>query len=44
MSEPQYNYKDFFVNDKHIDLFNQSICCNTIGTVKDSSATEKSML
>ena len=42
--DPQYDFKNYFNSDKHIALFTQALCLNTIGTVEESSATEMSML
>lgn len=39
-----YNLSSIFPNADHLQLFNQAISCNTIGTVEESSATEKAML
>jgi Ca2+ transporting ATPase len=35
-----YDWKDYFDNDNHINLITQAICCNTIGSIKEASATE----
>jgi hypothetical protein len=40
VNDDSYNFKDYFTSDKHIALFTEAICLNTIGTVKESSATE----
>lgn len=43
-AEDTFKFTDFFKNEQHIELFKQAISCNTIGTVEESSATEKAML
>jgi Ca2+ transporting ATPase len=40
VNDDKYNFKDFFVSDKHSALFTQALCLNTIGTVDNASATE----
>jgi hypothetical protein len=44
VNDEKYQFKDYFNSDKHIQLFTQALCLNTIGTVIESSATEMSML
>lgn len=44
VNEEKYNFKDFFVSDRHSALFTQALCLNTIGTVNNASATELSMI
>lgn len=44
VNDEKYDLKEYFGNDKVKDLFVQSICCNTSGSAKDASATEKAML
>jgi P-type E1-E2 ATPase len=44
VNDEKYSFRDYFTNDRHIQLFTQSICLNTVGTTKESSATEMSML
>ncbi len=44
VNDSQYNWRDYFNNDKHIQLVTQGICCNTSGTLQEASATEQAML
>jgi Ca2+ transporting ATPase len=44
VNDPQYNWRDYFNNDKHIHLLTQAICCNTSGNLQEASATEQAML
>lgn len=39
-SASKLNYAETFRNNQHFDLFKQAICCNTIGTKEESTATE----
>lgn len=43
-NDPQYSWKDFANNDKHITLMTQGVCCNTSGSIEEASATEQAML
>lgn len=40
VNDPSYSWKDYFNNQKHIDLLNQAVCCNTSGSIAEASATE----
>jgi Ca2+ transporting ATPase len=44
VNQDVYNWKDYFNNDKHINLLTQAISCNTTGSVEEASATEQAML
>jgi Ca2+ transporting ATPase len=44
VNEPNYAFKDYFNNDKHIQVFTQALACNTIGSLAEASATEVAML
>jgi P-type Ca2+ transporter type 2B len=44
VNDDKYNFKDFFVSEKHQQLFTQALCLNTIGTSEKASATEMSMI
>lgn len=44
VNDVTYNWKDYLTNDRHQDLFNQAIACNTSGSAEHSSATEQAML
>jgi Ca2+ transporting ATPase len=44
VNDQQYNWRDYFNNDKHINLLQQAICCNTSGNLQEASATEQAML
>lgn len=33
VNDDTYSFKDYFNNDKHVNLFTQAITCNTIGTI-----------
>ena len=45
INEDKYDWRDYFQNDKHKELFNQAICCNTTGSLSTgASATELAML
>lgn len=44
VNDKSYNFKDYFNNDRHIELFKQALVLNTSGTVKEASATELSMI
>lgn len=44
VNDAEYSFKDYFNNDKHINLFTQGIACNTIGRAAEASATEQAML
>jgi hypothetical protein len=44
VNDPTLNLKDYFTGDKHLALYTQAICCNTIGSHIEASATEKAML
>jgi len=44
VTEQKYNWSDYFINERHFQLFSQALALNTIGTVQESSATEMSML
>ena len=44
VNDEKYNWRDYFNSERHYQLFTQAICLNTIGTVKESSATEMAML
>jgi P-type Ca2+ transporter type 2B len=33
-------WKDYFSKDKHINLIQEAICCNTSGSIREASATE----
>lgn len=39
-----FKFSDYFNTDQYAELFKQAICCNTIGTELEASATEKAML
>lgn len=38
------NFKDYFNNDKHINLISQAMTCNTSGSMEEAGATDKAML
>jgi hypothetical protein len=40
VNDPQYHWKEYFNNDKHINLISDGICCNTVGSIQEASATE----
>ena len=40
VSDQNYAFKDYFNNDKHIQVFTQALACNTIGSLAEASATE----
>jgi len=40
INDETYNWKDYLTNDRHQELFNQAIACNTQGSAEHSSATE----
>jgi hypothetical protein len=44
VNDKSYNHKEFFVSDRHYELFLQAMSLNTIGTIEDSSATDKSII
>jgi magnesium-transporting ATPase (P-type) len=44
VNDPKYSWKDYFSNDHHAHLLSQAICCNTVGSIKEASATEVAML
>ena len=44
VNDETYDWKDYFDNNSHINLITQAICCNTIGSIKEASATEQAML
>lgn len=44
VNDATYSWKDYFNNNKHIQLLTQGICCNTSGSVEEASATEVAML
>ena len=44
VNDSTYDLKDHFVSKKHQELFVQTICCNTSGSIKEASATEAAML
>lgn len=44
VNDKTYSFRDYFNNEKHINLFTQAITCNTIGTIAEASATEQAML
>jgi P-type Ca2+ transporter type 2B len=44
VNDPSYTWKDYFNNDKHINLLTQGICCNTSGNIEEASATEQAMM
>ena len=45
INEDKYDWRDYFQNDKHKDLFIQAISCNTTGSLSTgASATESAML
>lgn len=44
VNDDTYSFRDYFNNDKHINLFTQAITCNTIGSIEEASATELAML
>lgn len=33
VNDQRYHYSDYFNNDRHINLFTQALCLNTIGTI-----------
>lgn len=44
VNDATYNWNDYLTNDRHQELFNQAIACNTQGSAEHSSATEQAML
>ena len=44
VNDEKYNLKALFKTQKQEQLFIQAICCNTIGTIEEASATEAAML
>ena len=44
ITQDKYDWNDYLGNAKHIEIFNQSICCNTTGSLGQASATEQAML
>lgn len=44
VNDEKYQWQDYFKNEKHFSLFKQNMSLNTIGDLKEASATEKSML
>jgi len=44
VNDPTYNWRDYFNNDKHTNLIQEAICCNTSGSIREASATEQAMM
>lgn len=44
VNDKTLEWKDYFSNPKHILLMSQGMACNTVGTIKEASATEAAML
>jgi P-type E1-E2 ATPase len=44
VNDETYSFRDYFNNDKHVNLFTQAITCNTVGSLEEASATEQAML
>lgn len=44
VNDETYNFRDYFNNDKHVNLITQAMTCNTIGSLEEASATEQAML
>ena len=44
VTEPTYNLREFFVSEKHQQLFVETLSCNTSGSAKEATATEQAML
>lgn len=44
VNDVKYNWDDYLPNEKHQELFNQAIACNTSGSAENASATEQAML
>ena len=40
VNDAQYNSEDYFKHKSVRDIFIQSICCNTSGSINEASATE----
>jgi len=36
--------KDYFINDRIKDLYVTSICCSTVGSIREASSLEEAML
>jgi Ca2+ transporting ATPase len=43
-NDEKYKFDDYFNNSQHTDLLQQAICGNTSGSLREASATEKSMM
>ena len=44
MIDEVYNMDHYFTTQSHKELFTQAICCNTIGTAWEATATEAAMI
>jgi hypothetical protein len=44
VNDSSYSLNDYFSGAKHMALYTEAICCNTIGSIEEASATEMAML
>jgi len=44
VNDPEYEFNDYFANEKHIQLFKEALSCNTSGNAEQASATEQAMI